>query len=119
MSGGRFLAALREVLCFEEILQMRILLKENLNLWELDVRPEDNVLNITEKIEFHNDFEEIELAEFRKQESICTCLPTRFTMGRKWLHIIHVFWDEWGDAPLPQRTFILPTIQEKVSKKIT
>ena len=52
MSAGRFLVALREVLCSEKILQMKSLFKENLNLWELDVRPEDDILNITEKVEF-------------------------------------------------------------------
>ena len=52
MSAGRFLVALREVLCSEKILQMKSLLKENLNLWELDVRPEGDVLNITGKVEF-------------------------------------------------------------------
>ena len=67
MSGGRFLVALREVLCSVEILQMKSLLKENLNLWELDVRPEDDILNITENVEFQNDFEEIDLDDDSKE----------------------------------------------------
>ena len=67
MSGGRFLVALREVLCSEKILQMKSLLKENLNLWELDVSLEVDVLNITENIEFHNDFEEIDLDDDSKE----------------------------------------------------
>ena len=67
MSGGRFMIALRQVLCSEKILQMKSLLKENLNLWELGVRPEDNVLNITENVEFHNDFDEIDLADDSKE----------------------------------------------------
>ena len=67
MSAGRFLVALREVLCSEKILQMKSLLKENLNLWELDVRPEDDVLNIAEDVEFQNDFEEIDLDDDRKE----------------------------------------------------
>ena len=67
MGGGRFLVALREVLCSEKILQMKSLLKENLNLWELDVRPEGDILNITENVEFQNDFEEIDLDDDSKE----------------------------------------------------
>ena len=66
--GGRFPVALREVLCSEKILQMKSLLEENLNLWELDVRPEDDVLIITENVEFQNDFEEIDLDDNSKEE---------------------------------------------------
>ena len=67
MSGDRFLVALREVFCSEKILQMESLLKENLNLWELDVRPEDDILNITENVKFQNDFQEIDLEDDSKE----------------------------------------------------
>ena len=46
---------------------MKSLLKENLNLWELDVSPEGDILNIIENVEFQNDFEEIDLDDDSKE----------------------------------------------------
>ena len=40
MSGGRFLVSLREVLNSERILACRSLLKENINFWEENLRPD-------------------------------------------------------------------------------
>ena len=41
MSGGRFLASLREVLNSERILRCRSLIEENINFWEEDLTSEN------------------------------------------------------------------------------
>ena len=43
MSGGRFLVSLREVLNTERILCCRSLIKEDINFWNEDLRPDSNV----------------------------------------------------------------------------
>ena len=40
MSGGRFLVSLREVYSSERILKCRSLLKENINIWDEDLKPQ-------------------------------------------------------------------------------
>ena len=42
MSGGRFLVSLREVLVSERILKCRSLLKENINIWEENLKQNFN-----------------------------------------------------------------------------
>ena len=42
MSGGRFLVGLREVESSEKILQIKSLMKEDINYWELNLKPECN-----------------------------------------------------------------------------
>ena len=42
MSGGRFLVSLREVLNTERILSCRSLIKEDVNFWEEELKPESN-----------------------------------------------------------------------------
>ena len=46
MSGGKFLVSLREVLNSERILSCRTLIKENINFWEEDIEPDNNLSTI-------------------------------------------------------------------------
>ena len=63
ISGGRFLVTLREVQCPEKILQIKSLLKENLNFWRIDVDlPTQSSLDIEQFVpSIENEIEEMEL----------------------------------------------------------
>ena len=66
MSGGRFLVGLREVESSEKILQIKSLMKEAINYWDLNLKPETSP-DLSCEIDFENDFEEIVLDDDSKE----------------------------------------------------
>jgi hypothetical protein len=70
MSGGRFLVGLREVVSSEKILQLKSLLKENFNFWDMDLQPVKQQIDFTEVSLHENELEEIELDEETKEVAI-------------------------------------------------
>ena len=63
MSGGRFLISLHEVNRFQQILAIRSLLKESINIWEEDLHKE---------VELSTDFLEIITQEHIRAHQSCT-----------------------------------------------
>ena len=66
MSGGCFLIGLREVESSEKILKIKSLMKEDINYWELNLKPEFSQ-DLLFEIDFENDFQEIDLDRESKE----------------------------------------------------
>ena len=70
MSGGRFLVSLREVHNSERILTFRSLLKENVNIWDEDLKslPNENVNDILDVLSEHeSEMHELSLSSDSKE----------------------------------------------------
>lgn len=70
MSGGRFLVGLREVVSSEKILQLKSLLKEEFNFWDMDLQPDEQQIDFEEFTLYENELEEIELDNDTKEVAI-------------------------------------------------
>ena len=66
MSGGCFLAGLHEVKSSEKKLQIKSLMKEDINYWELNLKPESSQ-DLLFEVDFENDFQEIDLDNESKE----------------------------------------------------
>ena len=66
MSGGCFFVGLREVESSEKLLQIKSLMKEDINYWELNLKPESSQDLLCE-IDFENDFQEVDLDNDSKE----------------------------------------------------
>ena len=53
MSGGRFLVGLREVLNSEKIIVIKSMLKENINIWEEDVKEDSSFDDAMDELNVH------------------------------------------------------------------